>query len=220
MTDALEQSRVYIAGPMRGIARWNFPAFDAARDYLKDRGFDVVSPADLDRKKHGDAIEFQTELPPGFVRDALARDMAALATCDAIYMLDGWQDSKGARAELAFAQAVGFTVMSDTPWTITDEPQPTTQPTDTILDEAKRLTRGDRNKDYGHPIDDYDRTAAIWSIVLGTKVTAEQAILCMIGVKMSRLCHDITKHDSHVDVAGYADCLARVVEERKRRTAA
>ena len=25
---------IYIAGPMRGIPLWNFPAFDAARDYI------------------------------------------------------------------------------------------------------------------------------------------------------------------------------------------
>lgn len=118
MTDALEQFRVYIAGPMRGILRWNFPAFDAARDYLKDKGYNVVSPADLDRQAHGKDVEYQTDLPPGFVREALARDFAALATCDAIYMLNGWENSAGARAELAFAQAIGMRVMGDEPWTV------------------------------------------------------------------------------------------------------
>lgn len=102
--------RIYIAGPMRGRPRWNFPAFDEARDHLASIGWDPINPADMDRKAHGPDIEFATELPPGFVREALSRDFAALATCDAIFMLAGWESSAGAKAELAFAQAAGLAV--------------------------------------------------------------------------------------------------------------
>lgn len=38
--------RVYLAGPMTGIADYNFPAFNAAAARLRAVGFDVVNPAD------------------------------------------------------------------------------------------------------------------------------------------------------------------------------
>jgi hypothetical protein len=86
----------------------------------------------------------------------------------------------------------------------------------TILEEAQFLTRGNRNSDYGHPLDDYIRTAKIWSAILGIEITAEQAMLCMIGVKLSRQCHR-PKRDNLVDICGYADCVDRAMEERERR---
>jgi len=107
--------RVYIAGPMRGLPRWNFPAFDAAAAYLRGRGFTVVNPAEMDREEYGDAIEFAAELTAGFFDEVMARDIAALATCDAIFLLRGWQDSRGANAELVHARAAGLRVIYDSP---------------------------------------------------------------------------------------------------------
>lgn len=85
-----------------------------------------------------------------------------------------------------------------------------------ILEEANGLVHGDRGEAYGHPLDDYICTAALWSAILGVTVTAEQAILCMIAVKVSRESRK-HKHDNCVDIAGYAECLHMVIEERKRR---
>lgn len=84
-----------------------------------------------------------------------------------------------------------------------------------ICAEAERLVYGERGADYGHPLDDYARTAALWSAIL----TAEQAILCMIAVKISRECNK-HKRDNLVDGAGYFECLHRVHLERERREAA
>ena len=39
-----------------------------------------------------------------------------------------------------------------------------------ILTEAQGLVHGDRNSDYGHPLDDFSRTAAIWTALLGGKL--------------------------------------------------
>jgi hypothetical protein len=88
---------------------------------------------------------------------------------------------------------------------------------ETVLEEAQRLVYGDRGAAYGHPLDDYTRTARIWSAILGIEVTAEQAVLCMIGVKISRECNQ-GKRDNRTDMAGYAECLERIAEERQRRT--
>lgn len=61
--------RAYIAGPMRGYDRFNFPAFDAAKDRLIEMGWDVVSPADLDRAVG--ITGYTTDLPEGFIYQAL-----------------------------------------------------------------------------------------------------------------------------------------------------
>lgn len=86
-----------------------------------------------------------------------------------------------------------------------------------ILHEADRLTSGDRNKSYGHPLTDYTRTARLWSAILGIEVTALQAQLCMCAVKISRLCHSPDHIDSLTDLAGYARTyqmsLERMAEE-------
>jgi len=88
-----------------------------------------------------------------------------------------------------------------------------------VLTEAQALVYGDRNHDYGHPYEDYTKTAALWSVVLGVPVTAEQAILCMVLVKVSRHLNRSTR-DNLVDIGGYAECLNRVVnlcpEEKSR----
>lgn len=88
--------------------------------------------------------------------------------------------------------------------------------TETICAEAERLVYGPRSEDYAHPFDDYECTAALWSAILGTPVSAEQAILCMIAVKLSRESRH-HKRDNVVDIAGYAECLQRVHDERARR---
>jgi hypothetical protein len=73
------------------------------------------------------------------------------------------------------------------------------------------LVHGQRGQDYGHPYEDFSRTAKMWSAILGIEVTPQQAILCMIAVKISRECH-LPKRDNRVDIAGYAEALDMVVE--------
>lgn len=109
--------RIYIAGPMRGIKWFNFPAFDAARDKLESFGWKVSSPADLDRlngfdeKAFADDYDWIDLSEIGFdLHAAVDRDVQAIKSCQAIYMLDGWERSKGAKAEKALAEWLGVEV--------------------------------------------------------------------------------------------------------------
>jgi hypothetical protein len=70
-----------------------------------------------------------------------------------------------------------------------------------------------RRGTYGQPIDLFQRVAVRWSQLLGTKVTPAQAMLCLIDLKVARLTHDPRHLDSIVDVAGYAGCLAEVLDD-------
>lgn len=85
-----------------------------------------------------------------------------------------------------------------------------------ILIEAESLVHGDRNESYGHPLDDFRRTAKMWSAILGIEVRPEQVGLCMIAVKLSRECH-AHKRDNLVDIAGYAETVQWASDERIKR---
>ena len=104
---------------MRGYPWFNFPAFDAMRDWLVLQGYQVVSPADLDRANGFDAASMPEDwdwhqLPPHLnVREIVQRDLAAIQMCDGIALLKGWRKSTGACAELAVAQWLGLSVIED-----------------------------------------------------------------------------------------------------------
>lgn len=108
---------VYIAGPMRGYEKFNFPAFDAARDRFLQNGWNVISPADIDRHdgikedehKNGDASEFDQRV---FVyRDFFALFFIAHTGNGAIAMLPGWEKSTGAVGEFFLARWLGLKVL-------------------------------------------------------------------------------------------------------------
>lgn len=94
-----------------------------------------------------------------------------------------------------------------------------------ILEEAGKLTSGDRQKSYGHPLDDYACTAALFTALLqhagklrdGAAIEPELAQALMIAVKLSRLSRNPSHRDSLVDIAGYARTIEMTQEERARR---
>jgi hypothetical protein len=93
---------VYVAGPMRGKAEHNFPAFDAARDMLIAEGYYVFSPADMDRQ-HGIGSDIADEAVAGILDSILDRDCSVITRCNHIYLLPGWDTSSGVRPEAVLA---------------------------------------------------------------------------------------------------------------------
>lgn len=85
-----------------------------------------------------------------------------------------------------------------------------------VLDTAAELVDGQRAKDYGDPTESFTRLALIWSGVLGQEVSAAQVVMCLAGLKLSRLTTTPTHPDSWVDLAGYAALGAEVAERTKR----
>lgn len=103
-------AKVYIAGPMRGYPQFNFPAFDKAAALGRSLGWEVISPAEMDRQagineKENDTPHFTPELIRVFIRrdvDVLVNQLKA-EDGDAIALLPGWTQSTGAKGELALA---------------------------------------------------------------------------------------------------------------------
>jgi hypothetical protein len=95
--------RVYISGPMTGIPEFNRPAFIKAKCKLIALGYDVISPVDV-----GDELaERMAPTKPNWT-DYMRDDIRALVECEAIYLLDGWDKSKGATAEKRIADDLGI----------------------------------------------------------------------------------------------------------------
>ena len=95
---------VYLSGPMSNLPAFNFPAFHAGAAALRAEGYTVINPAELD--------EADTE-PVGSKPWAsyLRRDIVELMKAEAIALLPGWENSKGARLELHIATELGFEVI-------------------------------------------------------------------------------------------------------------
>jgi hypothetical protein len=94
---------------MTGYPQWNFAAFDAAAADLRQRGYEVVNPVDLDRDVGFDPA---TSSPEDFdLVSAIRRDVEALVTCQLIAMLPGHENSKGATAERHIAYWAGLDVV-------------------------------------------------------------------------------------------------------------
>jgi hypothetical protein len=107
--------KIYLAGPMRGVPNFNFPAFDYAAEILRAQGHIVFSPADRDREAYGAEVEDNTtgdesKAPAGCtIRDCMLADTRWICRyADAIALLPGWESSYGACAELALGKALGL----------------------------------------------------------------------------------------------------------------
>lgn len=179
---------IYISGPMSGYPDFNYPAFHAAEENLRD-GWLVRNPARN--------FEGRQDLPrPQY----MAEDIRQLLNMDAIFMLEGWQNSPGARMEYMIAKELELDIHGHVP---VEPPEY----------EASRIVRnGERQAIYGHPNQDFKRTAGMWSALLDIEITPEDVALMMGILKMSRLRSSPGHKDSVIDLIGYAICYSRLEE--------
>lgn len=113
---------IYISGPMRGHDDLNFPAFfeaeELAREYFSDADF--LNPAREDMLRFNllvsprDAglwLNTEGNFTHDDLRAALRDDLSYIADkSTAVIALPGWEDSRGAQAEVATADALGIPV--------------------------------------------------------------------------------------------------------------
>lgn len=220
--------KLYVAGPMSGYPEHNFPAFREAARVLRIMGHDVTSPVEMD-----EAGGFDAATAPNVASGSpewatfLARDVIVIAGADVegVVVIDGWEESRGAALEVHVARELGKPVYSlnveanglHGTLALLKTPTKYQPPSDeNVLEEAGRIVSGDRGDDYGHPRDDFDRTAGAWSALFGWDVSARQVALAMVVVKLSRLQETPLKRDSIVDIAGYARTYEMVLEREAR----
>lgn len=90
--------KVYISGKMTGLPDLGKPQFDEAEALLKSFGHVAINPAWI-----GSGLPRTAYMP---------MCMAMLQQADAIYLLDNWMDSPGARLEREFAEYQGLEILT------------------------------------------------------------------------------------------------------------
>jgi hypothetical protein len=110
--------KIYIAGPMSGIPQFNYPAFISAAGALRAEGYDVYCPAEMDNSTtvaaawaspDGSLREEDWDSADGTWGDFLSRDVKLIADdCEAVALLHGWSESRGARLEAFVALQLGY----------------------------------------------------------------------------------------------------------------
>lgn len=103
----MKKPKIYIAGPMRGKHDFNYPAFRFWAKLHRDVGWEVENPAEI-----GAAFGTpeQINADTALLAAVVAAELHALETCDAIFLMGGWERSLGARKELAAALACGLKI--------------------------------------------------------------------------------------------------------------
>lgn len=100
--------------------------------------------------------------------------------------------------------------------TPTDTPTETDTPTDTpttraeILDAAKKIVTGDREKQYGKPEDNFAVIAEFWTTYIGHPISSENVAIMMALLKIARIRSGNYKADSFVDGVGYLSLAAEI----------
>ncbi len=105
--------RIYLCGPMSGLPDNNLPAFEEATAALRLRGLAVASPVEMDA---ADGLDPAEQVTPGGAVWAgfLARDLRVVTDpeVDAVVVLPGWRESKGARLEVHVASELGKPILT------------------------------------------------------------------------------------------------------------
>ena len=214
---------VYLAGPMSGIDNNNSDAFRKAAEDLRDRGLEVVSPVEMDDEIGSD--HDSGSLSEADYQDFLRRDIIRILqeNVDALVVLPQWEQSRGVALEVHLARELGRLVFAWPDGQQLKRPSEYQPPSEeNILEEANRLVLGDKTAEYGHPIDDFARTALVATAVLdgflkpGYQVQPWHIPLLMIGVKISRQVNS-PKRKNFVNIAGYARTGEMIAEEMERR---
>ena len=92
--------RVYISGAITNTPGYE-ENFERAKNNLLKIGYEVINPAKVENiSTH--KMEYE---------EYMKIDILLLGLCDAIYMLEGWQDSKGANREYGYALGSGMKVL-------------------------------------------------------------------------------------------------------------
>ena len=107
----MKRKRIYISIPISGHDLEEVKA--KAKDIIEcilwyelgiEKGFDIITPFDVCP---------EPDKPYSYY---MGKDIEALLECDAIYLCEGWQNSKGCMAEFEVARIYGKEIMFEKQW--------------------------------------------------------------------------------------------------------
>lgn len=206
----VEKMVAYLAGPMTGIPDFNFPAFNAATWALRNAGYIIYSPAELD---DGDTSKPYCY----YLRRDLQLLLDPMVGINTIILMPGWWNSRGATLEALLGARLHYTLYEyEADGERANNMGPRLELLNdgelyariiprsrmTAADRAIELVHGARRDSYGHPADDFARSAQFMSGISGLPISVMDVPKFMVGVKLSR---EQYKHqdDNIIDAIGY-----------------
>jgi hypothetical protein len=90
--------KIFIAGPMTGIPLYNEPMFSRVYADLKN----IVQDAEI-------VHPFMINTDHANWLACMRRSITEIMTCDEVYFLPGWQNSRGAKIEYDLVESLGIT---------------------------------------------------------------------------------------------------------------
>lgn len=95
--------KIYISGAITGTDNY-IERFAKAEKELTEQGYSVVNPAKVNAQLPEDTT----------YEEYMAMSFAMLDICDSVFMLDGWEKSKGAKMEFERAVKNGLNIIYQT----------------------------------------------------------------------------------------------------------
>lgn len=99
---------VYIAGPMTGLPKQNYPAFNAAAARLRALGYEVLNPVDSEAENHKKGPQSHAWY--------MRRAVRMVSHADGIALLPGWEKSAGAALEVQIGRALELEIQTLGGW--------------------------------------------------------------------------------------------------------
>ena len=87
---------VYISGKITGMEEQAYKNFEEAENYITSLGFNVINPMKLTHNHDKTWNSYMKEC------------LKHLMDCDYIYLINGYEESKGAKLELYIAEELGI----------------------------------------------------------------------------------------------------------------
>jgi hypothetical protein len=79
---------------------------------------------------------------------------------------------------------------------------------------ALEIVTGDRQRDYGDPVECHARAAGLVHLMTGLDLTPRDVAMVLVAVKLARLRHDPGHEDSIVDAIGYLGIAGMCAQAR------
>ncbi|EDS13899.1 DUF4406 domain-containing protein [Bacteroides hominis] len=93
--------KIYISGQITGLKEKEAKIyFDRAEKMLLEKGYNPVNP-----------MRINPPIKNKSWKDYMIDDLRLLFDCEAIYLIDNWQMSKGARIEYYIAKELGMSII-------------------------------------------------------------------------------------------------------------
>ncbi|KKM73886.1 hypothetical protein LCGC14_1405950 [marine sediment metagenome] len=106
------QVLIYVSGPMTGQPNFNREAFEELRQYIESEpGYTAIIPGDGEEYTVDELIDMAAATPENR-EQWLRKDVEDILRCDEVWVLPGWEQSRGSTFEILIALELGIPVVT------------------------------------------------------------------------------------------------------------